>query len=337
MSDTDEPFANWSDPMRTHLQKVQSRKSKHTLKNRKVSLKQWQQYCDDEETAITDADPELLDDWLDKLNTEGYGGKVIKNKFYDLSAFYKFAGQRGYIDEEFIASMEEIDLDWINTDPIINQHVEARYLEIDEYKRLLDACETLCERLLIRFLWSTGARAIEASRCKISDIDRENREVELKTAKQGKGEFKDRTVFYRRDLERDLKEWIDRGGRKRYMGSARSPFLFVTRESPMMRQQRISEIVHDVSVRAGLNEKIEFFDEDEMEIVELTTVDGRPRYQFSTHSLRHSYAVHRTKNGMPIVYLQELMGHSDIEQTRFYLQFREDDLQEADQKYAPRF
>lgn len=130
-----------------------------------------------------------------------------------------------------------------------------------------------------------------------------NREIELKTAKQGEGEIKDRAVFYKRDLERDLKEWIDRGGRNRYLGGDGSPFLFVTSESPMMRSQRIGEIVHDVSVRAGLNEKIEFFDEDEMEVVELATVNGRPRYQFSTHSLRHSYAVHRTKNGMPIVYL----------------------------------
>jgi integrase/recombinase XerD len=39
---------------------------------------------------------------------------------------------------------------------------------------------------------------------------------------------------------------------------------------------------------------------------------------------------------MPIAYLSELMGHSDIQTTRdAYLKFRDDDIKEADRRYRP--
>lgn len=339
--DDEDTFPEWDGPLKKHLEQVKSRKSSNTLKNRQVAMGQWRDYCESEGTTILDASTVNLDDWLDHLNNEGYAGKSILNKFYDISALYKFLRRRtdddgvAYIDEDFIEEMKKIDLSWLNTDPEINEHLDARYLEFDEFEQLLDGCNTLRESVLIRFLWETGARAVEASRTRITDFSRDDQTVTLRTAKQGEGNYEERDVYYRRKLERLLKEWIDRGGRNRYMGAENSPFLFVTKESPMMSAQRIGEVVHDVAVRAGLNDKVTFFDEDEMREVELTTADGRPRYEFSTHCLRHSYAVHRTKNGMPIVYLQRLLGHSDIEQTRFYLEFRDDDVEKADRNYAP--
>lgn len=36
---------------------------------------------------------------------------------------------------------------------------------------------------------------------------------------------------------------------------------------------------------------------------------------------------------MPIVYLSDLLGHADIQQTRIYLRFRDDDLKDAYDKY----
>lgn len=340
--DSDDPFPEWEGPLKSHLSRVKSRKSHHTLKNRKVSMAQFRDYCEQQETTILDARVEHLDDWLDHLNNKDYGGKSILNKFYDISALYKYLHRRTnedgkpYVDKDFIDSMGKIKLDWLNTDPVIDEHIESRYLDLDEYEQLLEGCKTTREELLVRFLWETGARAIEASRTRvIEDINRDTRTITLRTAKQGEGKYKDRDVYYKRTLERVLKKWIDRGERNKYMGADGSPYLFVTKESPMMSAQRIGEVVHDIAVRSGLQEKVVFFDEEEMEKVELTTADGRPRYRYSTHSLRHSYAVHRTKNGMPIVYLQDLLGHYDIDQTRVYLKFRDEDLEEADRKYAP--
>lgn len=338
-SDEESDFPNWDEPFETHLEKVKSRKSKNTLDNRRVSMEQWREYCTSEGTTILDAEPQNLDDWLDHLNNEGYAGKSILNKFYDISAMYKFLWRRRDVDEigeQWVDEMADTNLDWLSTDAKINEHVDSRYLEIEEYEQLLDECQNLREELVLRLLWETGVRGVEAMRIKESDIDTDERVIEVETAKQGEGNSEDREVFYQGTLGTVLKKWLDRGGRERYLGADESPFLLVTKESPMMHPNVIGDIVRDVAERAGLNDVVTFFDEDEMEMTELTTVDGRPRYRISTHSLRHSYAVHRTKRGMPIIYLKELLGHSDIEQTRIYLQFRDDDLKEAEENYAPK-
>jgi integrase/recombinase XerD len=42
--------------------------------------------------------------------------------------------------------------------------------------------------------------------------------------------------------------------------------------------------------------------------------------EFSAHALRRSFAVLSVKAGMNLIYIQSLMGHSDIETTRNYIQ-----------------
>jgi integrase/recombinase XerD len=52
-------------------------------------------------------------------------------------------------------------------------------------------------------------------------------------------------------------------------------------------------------------------------------VDAHP------HMLRHSYAIHLTRNGVDLRRLQQLLDHSNIQTTTVYLQFRDQDLREG--------
>ena len=47
------------------------------------------------------------------------------------------------------------------------------------------------------------------------------------------------------------------------------------------------------------------------------------------HMLRHSYAIHLIRNGLDLRRLQQLLGHSNIQTTTVYLQFRDQDLREG--------
>jgi len=47
------------------------------------------------------------------------------------------------------------------------------------------------------------------------------------------------------------------------------------------------------------------------------------------HTLRHSYAIHLIRNGVDLRRLQQLLGHSNIQTTTVYLQFRDQDLRDV--------
>jgi len=47
------------------------------------------------------------------------------------------------------------------------------------------------------------------------------------------------------------------------------------------------------------------------------------------HTFRHSYAIHLIRNGVDVRRLQQLLGHSNIQTTTIYLQFRDQDLRDV--------
>ena len=51
--------------------------------------------------------------------------------------------------------------------------------------------------------------------------------------------------------------------------------------------------------------------------------------ELSTHSLRHTFAVNRLKEGCPLPVLQKLMGHADLKNLAIYLAPRQEDLFKA--------
>lgn len=58
--------------------------------------------------------------------------------------------------------------------------------------------------------------------------------------------------------------------------------------------------------------------------------------QFTPHSLRHAAATHMLKNGAPIRYLQEFLGHESLESTQVYTRITIPELKEIHAKYHPR-
>lgn len=56
------------------------------------------------------------------------------------------------------------------------------------------------------------------------------------------------------------------------------------------------------------------------------TLAGTP---ISTHGLRHSFAIHMIRSCVDLRRLQQLLGHSNIQTTTIYLQFKDQDLQDV--------
>jgi integrase/recombinase XerD len=304
------------------MKRTKARRADNTVKNRRVALRQYQEYLADLEIKLTEVEPYHIEDWIDSLLLDEYAPRTIREKVYCVSAYYEFAKNRGLVDEN---PVEPVDLsDYSDTK--INDETEVRYIDPEQYEKMLENAN-LRDEVLLRLLWDTGVRASEVIKITESDIERDEREIAIETAKSRKLKSnKTRSLHYSRRTEATLREWLDEGGRDSYLGVGDDDdegHVLVTKQQPKMAVGRVTEIVDERAEDAGIQEEVY---EDQA---------GRSRRRVTAHTLRHSYAVHRVKNGMPLVYLQVLLGHSDIDITRKYLHFRDDDIKDSEARYRP--
>lgn len=348
-----------NNPIKRYLNHINVRKADNTVKNRIVSLRQFFEWKDDvtikykmvdgDKIPIEENKPEIdeyvsiedygeyldelfvrtyhLEDFLDHLLLKEYANRSVQDKVYSVSNFLTYLGTRNVGDIEIDVSETEAENLSGNE---IDKHINRRYLEPSEFDKMMRHTEKLRNQIVLQLLWDTGVRASEAVDITESDIDRDNNEIEVENAKSEKmGETTTRKVYYSKKFDLYLTKWYAKGGRDKYMYTFTEEdqgHLLVTKQQPRMGVGRVNQIVQEAAERAGIQSE-----DDSL----YTDAHGRPRKQFTSHSMRHSFAVHRVKNGMPIIYLKQLMGHTDIKHTRQYLKFRNEDIKEAYHKYSP--
>lgn len=156
-----------------------------------------------------------------------------------------------------------------------------RYLEPGEVARMVEACSSLRDRVIILLLFTTGLRVSELVSLRKDDVDLEKRSIRVK----GKG-GKERVVYFPEALVPLLKEYMER-----LPGD--SEYLFPSAEGHM-HYTTVERIVKRAAVSAGLKKKV------------------------TPHVLRHSFATHSLAMGLDIREIQELLGHSSLSTTQVY-------------------
>lgn len=305
---------------------VKQRFAERTWYSRVTSAKHWVVFCvaraeSDTEPNVDYLSPSVVDveDFVTDQLAAGYSHSSIENTVYSLSAMFKHFVKRGHADSN------PVDDDTFDIGVDTNDTFQdIRYIETDAFGSILAEVDKLRDRVLLSVLWDTGVRASELVSIYTSDVEREDQRIVLKTAKQSGEREKDRVVFYTRRTESLLREWLDKGGRKQYLDYDESPYLLLGQGSPKLNPRRPTEVIRDYAEAAGVQAKSP-----------TPNAAGSKRRKVTAHCFRHSFAVLRVKKGMPIVYLSDLLGHKDIQQTRVYLRFRDDDLQDAYDKYRP--
>lgn len=183
---------------------------------------------------------------------------------------------------------------------------EVIYLEADELDRFIEAIRlrtwsgsprlsSYCFRALVEVLLATGMRISEALSLNRDSINTEKREAVI----IGKGN-EQRTVFF---TERAL-QWLFRYTDLRNDSS--TP-LFATTAGGRLSINTVEHVFRRVGRWAGLDKRV------------------------TPHMLRHTMATNLLRNGCPIGYIKELLGHHQLETTcRYYLGI----LSKADTKRA---
>lgn len=314
------------DVLQKYLNKhVKNRYAERTWYNRVTITKHWITFCvwrheTETESAVDYLNPSVVDieDFVNDQLDAGYNHSSIENSIYALSSMFTYLSKRGYADANPVAD-DEFDKG-VEADDAFQ---DIRYIEQDDFNSILDEADKLRDRVLLSLLWDSGVRAKELVSIYVDDLVREEQKIELKTAKQEGEREKDRAVYYTRRTENLLREWLDKGGRKQYL-THDSPYLLIGKGSRKLNPRRPTEVIREYAEMAGVQAKSP-----------APNAAGQTRRKVTAHCFRHSFSVLRVRKGMPIVYLSDLLGHADIQQTRVYLRFRDDDLKEAYDMYRP--
>ena len=157
-------------------------------------------------------------------------------------------------------------------------------LNRSELRELFRTPALLKHRIVLTLIYSAGLRSSEAINMKISDIDFERETVHIKRSKYNK----DRVV--------PLSKLIAKGLRKYLAVEHPYTWLFNGKE-PDGRY----------SVK-GLNW-----------VMRQTLKKTSIKKDVCLHSLRHSYATHLLEDGVNVLVIKELLGHTDIRTTMVYL------------------
>ena len=188
----------------------------------------------------------------------------------------------------------------IDKDPskkIKNQTIDKKSARValtqEELERVRNVCETLREKLLVEFLYSTGCRVSEMANLKISEIDIYERSAKV----IGKGD-KPRTIFFSPKTKLLIQEYME-------TRDDNSVFFLIGERKPH-NKLGVRQIQIDIK-RLGTKAKIN-------KIVH-------------PHILRHTFATNALNSGMDITVIQSILGHESVATTQIYAVINKDVIQ----------
>ncbi len=164
-----------------------------------------------------------------------------------------------------------------------------------EIKDLINATSSQRNKLIIEFMFSTGVRISECINMKISDLDFNEHTGKVVS---GKGN-KDRIIILSKNWVVDYKKYLEEREKKQ-----KSEYLFCNQEGSTLSPDTVQKFLKISAKKAGINKAV------------------------SPHKLRHSFATALLENDVNIRYIQQLLGHANLNTTQIYTKVNTNKLKE---------
>jgi len=161
-------------------------------------------------------------------------------------------------------------------------------LNKEEINRLVNNTKNIKHRLLLTFLYYAGLRLDEVRNLRWDDLDFERKLIHVKKAKGDK----ERVTFLHQNLI-NIMNSNEKGD---------SGLIFISERGNKYNKRTIQIIVKNVCKKVGIKKKV------------------------TPHTLRHSFATHLLEAGADIRYIQELLGHKNLQTTQIYTHVANKDI-----------
>ena len=251
-----------------------------------------------------------MDNWKEKLENElklkGYSRKTLKSYGYHVDRFLKSglglkeyllrlvnSGKSrntvrttGFAVKFYLSAAGSPDAAAI---PNVKRAKQLPViLSRQEIEGMIEATNNLVHRLIIKMLYATGMRASELINLQWHDIDFGRNIVHIKQAKGNK----DRITMLSPKIKRDLNA----------LYAERKGHVFRSNREAKYNIATIQKIIGNAARKAHIAKKVK------------------------PHTLRHSFATHLLEKGTDVRYIQDLLGHANLQTTMIYTRVSNRDI-----------
>jgi integrase/recombinase XerD len=161
---------------------------------------------------------------------------------------------------------------------------------------------------MLELLYATGMRVTELVSLDLISVKLDPENAYAKCT--GKG-AKDRVIPIHEQAAEAVQEYLD-GARPLMVRNKDEKALFVNRRGDRLTRQGFWLILKGYARAANLQENV------------------------TPHTLRHSFATHMLRGGMPLRHVQEMLGHANISTTHVYTHLNTEHVREVYEKAHPR-
>jgi integrase/recombinase XerD len=297
------------DAIRAHLQHLQTLgRSPYTVKNTRSMLRSLVAFLEEQKIdTIEDLQLDVLEEYQQDLAFRVTAkGQMLSLRTQGLilgivKSFTRYLKQKDYLLHDPGVRLKL---------PRKPKRLPKVILSAKDVKKLIEAPDTHTlrgyrNRILVEILYDTAIRRSELAGIKVNDLDLNAGFIRI----QGKGD-KDRVVPLSQRVSELVKNYL-LGVRPSLVSENDDGYLLLNRWGRKMDPNAVWAVVKRCSHLASLRKNV------------------------STHTLRHTCATHMLKNGAPIRYLQEMLGHESLESTQLYTHVTINDLKEIHRKYHP--
>lgn len=158
----------------------------------------------------------------------------------------------------------------------------------NELTRFFSSMDNLRDRAMFETAYGAGLRLSEIAQLRVQDIDSGQMRIFVHHGKGGKDRY---TLLSQRNLEVLREYW------KAYRPNHPEGYLFYPRmqRHKVLTTRSVQNAFHNCCKKAGLPDT------------------------YTTHTLRHCFATHLLESGAEVCQIKELLGHTFIQTTAFYL------------------
>lgn len=158
----------------------------------------------------------------------------------------------------------------------------------NEIVEFLGVIDNLRDRAIFETAYGGGLRLSELAHLRVQDIDSKGMRLFVHQGKGGKDRY---TLLSQRNLEVLREYW------KAYRPNHPEGYLFYSKDnkSKCITHRAIQDAFYKYRKRVGLSE------------------------DFTVHTIRHCFATHLLESGVDVCRIKQLLGHTHIQSTTFYL------------------